>query len=460
MFRINLKHIKDKYDYNELIKIFLRPDEYVSCADGDDVPETADEAVIIDINESGSSDKNVIKREIFNKLSQITGKTPPWGILTGVRPVKLTGEIARLSGSEEETRRELLEAYLLSGEKAALLIDIYNYQQLKLAKAEAESVGVYIGIPFCPTRCLYCSFTSNQQGPEEIEKYLEALFKEIEYCGQAMRDSGMWAESVYIGGGTPTTLDAKQLDMLLTHVKKCFDLSKTLEFTVEAGRPDTITPEKLEVISKHGIERISINPQTMKQHTLELIGRSHTVDDIRDAFGIAKEVGDFLINADLIAGLPEETPSDFEKTLDEVISMNPANITVHTLAVKKASRLIEADEGYHYRQGEVVSAMLKTASEMLASAGYRPYYLYRQKHMAGALENIGYCKADTPCVYNIRIMDESQSILALGAGGISKKYYPCENRLERVPNVSNYRIYIERLDEMIERKKKNFFEEV
>ena len=275
-----------------------------------------------------------------------------------------------------------------------------------------------------------------------------------------MKNSGMWTESIYIGGGTPTTLTAQQLDLLIETVKEHFDLSKCIEFTVEAGRPDTITKAKLDVLAKHGIERISINPQTMKDETLRLIGRSHSVDDIRKAFEIAGEDNRFLINADLIAGLPEETPEDFQRTLEEVISLNPANITVHTLAVKRASRLIEADESYHYRQAKVVDEMLKISSQMLDSKDYRPYYLYRQKHMAGALENVGYCKDDTPCVYNIRIMDEHQSILALGAGGISKRYYPEENRLERVPNVSNYEIYIERLDEMIERKRINFFEEV
>ena len=263
-----------------------------------------------------------------------------------------------------------------------------------------------------------------------------------------------------IGRGTPTTLTAEQLDILISTVKKHFNLKRCKEFTVEAGRPDTITEAKLDVLAAHGIERISINPQTMKDETLTLIGRSHSVDDIRKAFQIAKEGNRFIINADIIAGLPEESPEDFKNTLEELISLEPANITVHTLAVKRASRLIEADEGYHYRQAKVVDEMLKISADLLAKAEYKPYYLYRQKHMAGALENIGYCKEDTPCIYNIRIMDEHQSILALGAGGISKRYYPAENRLERVPNVSNYEIYIERLEEMIERKRINFFEEV
>lgn len=461
MRNIVIRKISNKYDFIELIKIFFSPKEFsVFTEEEYGSVEIDEEDVLIEFNAEGFTEKNQIKREIYLGLSQLTGTRPPWGILTGVRPVKLTGELLKKYGSGEKVFKKLTEFYLLSYEKAKLLMDICQYQQEVTAKPPAESVGVYIGIPFCPTRCLYCSFTSNQKGQEEIERYLEALITEIKYAGEAMKRSGMYPESVYIGGGTPTTLTAGQLDRLITCVEENFDLSENAEFTVEAGRPDTITPDKLAVLSRHGVDRISINPQTMKDDTLSLIGRSHSVEDIRKAFKSAKDAGNFVINADLIAGLPEETPEDFEKTLRELIDISPANITVHTLAVKKASKLIEADEYYHYKQAETVEKMLDMSKEILEASGYRPYYLYRQKHMAGALENVGYCKKDTPCLYNIRIMEEKQSILALGAGGISKKYYPCKDRLERVPNVSNYEIYIDRLDEMIERKKNNFFEEV
>ena len=459
MYKIIINNVTDKYDYNELIKIFLKPEEYVLCQADEEV-EVSEDFVTLNVNEVANEDKNLIKRELYLKLSEVTNQKPAWGILTGVRPVKLTGELVEKHGSVESVRNLLKDFYLLNDEKANLLINTYNYQQEILGKAHENSIGVYIGIPFCPTRCLYCSFTSNQKGPEEVQKYLDSLLEEIEYAGNAMKETGMYAESIYIGGGTPTTLSAEQLDILIKKTKECFDLSKCIEFTVEAGRPDTITEEKLKVISNHEIGRISINPQTMKDETLKLIGRLHTVDDIREGFKIANRVGDFIVNADLIAGLPGETPEDFKNTLEEVISLGPSNITVHTLAVKRASKLIEADESYHYKQAKVVEDMLAIAKEMLDKEGYRPYYLYRQKHMAGAQENVGYCKGDTPCIYNIRIMEEKQSILALGAGGISKKFYPAENRLERVPNVSNYEIYIERLDEMIERKRNNFFEEV
>ena len=286
MLEIRLHNTEDKYDYNELIKVFMPPDNYRLTTDAERCEEEADlhdeideHTIFIDINEENSCDKNHIKRQIYEKMRDLTGKCPPWGILTGVLFKKLK--------SREKAREFLKTDYLLSEEKADVLMEIYQYQQQILKRAKDDSVGLYIGIPFCPTRCLYCSFTSNQKGPEEIEAYLTALFKEIEYCGQAMKDGNIFAESVYIGGGTPTTLTAEQLDLLLKKIEKCFDLSKTAEFTVEAGRPDTITKEKLDVLSAHKIQRISINPQTMKDETLKIIGRDHDSQQIRDAFKMA-----------------------------------------------------------------------------------------------------------------------------------------------------------------------------
>ena len=463
MYNFVIRNITNKYDFTELIKIFLSPDDFSAYTQEEfeniSQAEKASGQTVY-FNDILSEDKNLIKREIYSFLSSETGKTPPWGILTGVRPVKLTGEIFERTGIEKSVFHELLDTYLLSREKAELLINTYKYQQKVCGKAEPSSVGVYIGIPFCPTRCLYCSFTSNQVPDNEIARYLEALKKEIEYTGRRMRETGLWPESIYIGGGTPTTLTAGQLDRLLTAVEDNMDLSRTVEFTVEAGRPDTITLEKLKVIKKHGVQRISINPQSMKERTLELIGRSHSPDDIVKAFEKSASAGISAVNADVIAGLPEEEPEDFAETLKRILELDPENITVHTLAVKRASRLVEMDRDYHYRQSERVKKMLEISKEMLAGAGYMPYYLYRQKHMAGAFENVGYCKEGTPCIYTIRIMEERQTVLALGAGGISKMYYPDENRLERVPNVSNYEIYISRLDEMLDRKEKNIFMEV
>lgn len=456
MYQIKILNFEKTYLLNELIKIFLRPDQY-ELIEGESGREEGD---CILFNEASSSDINVIKREIFDKLSALTGQRPEWGILTGVRPVKLCGEIYERLGDADATVAYLMEHYYLCEEKARLIMDMYLHQQEFCGVIEDKSACVYVGIPFCPTRCVYCSFASNQVPDPEIARYLEALLEEVKHVGQRMKETGIVPETIYIGGGTPTTLNAEQLDLLIGIMKESFDMSKVKEFTIEAGRPDTITEEKLSVIARHGITRISINPQSMKARTLELIGRSHEPEDIEKAFVMAKEQGFDNINADIIAGLPEESVEDFVNTLTKVISMDPESITVHCLAVKRASRLIEQDPDFHYKQAALVADMLAESRRILAEAGYLPYYLYRQKHMAGAFENVGYCKKDKDCIYNVRIMDEHQINMALGAGGISKMYYPDENRLERVPNVTNYQEYINRIDEMLDRKENNIFREV
>lgn len=440
MYKIHLENVENPYEYNELIKIFLNPKDYDLTNENPD------------ISISGNS-KQDIKVKLYKELQKITSKSPEWGTLTGVRPVKLAGQIYEKYLDYDKTIEEFQNKYLLSDEKAHLIVDTYLRQQNVFGKPAYGSASMYIGIPFCPTRCSYCSFASNQVNEEEKGRYLDALLKEIDYVSSQKND----LESIYIGGGTPTSLSDEMLETLLKKVKDSFDISSLKEYTVEAGRPDTITKSKLEIIKGYGVDRISINPQTMKDSTLELIGRKHTSQAIRDAFKLAHEVGIKEINADIIAGLPEESPEDFANTLDEVIAFKPTNITVHTLAVKRASKLHEEDADYHYRQGEIVREMLKISREKLIQNGFKPYYLYRQKHMAGAFENIGYALDGSDCLYNVRIMEEKQSIIALGAGGISKIYFPKEDRHERVPNVTNYEIYIDRLDEMIDRKRQNFY---
>lgn len=446
MYNIYLEDNKAKYELTELVKMFLKPSDFQL------VEEEQKESALIRME--GFADKNEAKRALFDQLSRLTGQKPDWGTLTGVRPAKLTMEYFRKGNDPDQVKQILKENYYLSDEKIKLLIDLCLLQREILKDCDPRAVGIYAGIPFCPTRCVYCSFTSNQVKYEKIPPYLEALHKEIDFVGQHLKNIGRQAESIYIGGGTPTTLNADDLGRLIAKMKGAFDMSTVREFTVEAGRPDTITEEKLRVIKDSGVGRISINPQSMKQRTLELIGRSHTPGEIVEAFKKAKEVEIPIINADLITGLPEEQPEDFRETLERIIELDPENITVHTLAVKRASKLIEQDADYNYRQGEVVREMLAIANDKLKAAGYAPYYMYRQKHMSGNFENIGWSKPGTESIYNIRIMEEDQTIVAMGAGGISKMYYPEENRLERVPNVSNYEIYIERIDEMIERKRK------
>ena len=436
----------------ELIDQFIMPTQYKLFEDGLD-----NDKEIIDLKSAlmGES-KDAIKREIFHKLSASTGLRPEWGILTGIRPVKLCGELIDTHGINE-ARRILRNEYLIDDGKIDMITKMYDYQIASFGKAEENSVGMYIGIPFCPTRCLYCSFISSQAENEKLEAYVDALISEIKAIGTRLDDSEFHIESLYIGGGTPTTLNESQLDRLLDAINLHLDIANTKEYTIEAGRPDTINLEKLKIIKTHGCERISINPQSMKPETLVTIGRSHTPLEIEKAFELAHSLDFNSINADLIAGLPGEDLSDFDASLENIIGLGADNITVHSLAVKRASRLKDEDPAFHYKQSNITNSMTAKGFETLCNRGFEPYYLYRQKHMAGAGENIGYCKPGKAGLYNIRIMDEHQSILALGAGAISKRFYPEENRLERIPNVSNIGHYINRLDEMIERKDKMFF---
>ena len=452
MYRFYINNIDDDYHFMELARVFLPDDSFETIAYGGRPVAHLLGSDSYFVNEKGSNDREEIKREFYELLSGITGMRPPWGTLTGVRPLKPALEICRES-SVDEMERIIKDRYLMSAPKASLLADIADYQIRNVTGVPWEKVSMYIGIPFCPTRCAYCSFASNVAPAEEHEIYLKNLLKEISYAGRLTEEKRTELESIYIGGGTPTTLSSAQLERLIGSVSDAFSIDPAaLEFTVEAGRPDTITKEKLDTLKRLGISRISINPQSMKDRTLKLIGRDHSADDIREGFRIARETGFDVINADLIAGLPEENEDDFEASLREMIDLGAENITVHTLSVKRGSRLRENDPAYFRHNAETVSNMLDLSREMLSAAGYRPYYIYRQKHQIGALENVGWCLPGKHSIYNIRIMEDKQTIIGLGAGAVGKVYHPDEDRLERIANVSNYKIYSERFDEMISRK--------
>ena len=453
MYRFYINNIENDYHYAELARVFLADDEFEVI--GVSIPEngvtlTGNSYIV---NRSGSDDREEIKREFFRILSDLTGRDPGWGTLTGVRPLKLAYEMLHEAGSQDGMEKLLRERYLVSPAKISLLREIVEYQMKAVSGDPSSMAGLYIGIPFCPTRCEYCAFASNVASEQEIEKYFDDLLKEISYTGRLVREHGTCIESIYIGGGTPTTLNPDQLRRLISAVSEDFGTDPaSVEFTVEAGRPDTITADKLKVMRDLGVSRISINPQSMKDETLRLIGRDHTADDIRRGYALASEYDFDVINADLIAGLPGEDEEDFRNSLEEILSIGANNITVHTLSVKRGSRLREHDPDYYRRDTDKVSGMVDYARERLRSAGFVPYYIYRQKHQMGALENVGYCRPGQHSIYNIRIMEEKQTIIALGAGGIGKVYYPDEDRLERVANVSNYKIYSERFDEILERK--------
>lgn len=452
MYRFYLNNVEDEYHYMELARVFLPDDSFeIIPYSGKKVKHLLRESSRL-VNDAGSSDRDEIKREFYELLSDLTGMRPPWGTLTGVRPLKPALDLCReMSVSEMKTTIE--DKYLMSSKKSALIAEIAAYQLSCGLDEPWKKASLYAGIPFCPTRCAYCSFASNVAPAEEHAAYLENLLKETEYMGRLAREHGTELESIYIGGGTPTTLTADQLDRLISCIGASFGIDPSaVEFTVEAGRPDTITKEKLDTIKRLGISRISINPQSMKDKTLCLIGRDHSADDIREAFRTARETGFNVINADVIAGLPEEDEKDFEATLEEIIGLGAENITVHTLSVKKGSRLKENDPDYYRRNTETVSGMLDRSGAMLRSAGFKPYYIYRQKHQMGALENVGWCRPGLHSIYNIRIMEDRQTVIGLGAGAVGKVYYPDEDRLERIANVSNYRIYSERFDEMLARK--------
>lgn len=436
----------------ELARVFLPDDgfEVIAYSGKDLTGLLGDNSSFV--NASGSDDREQIKREFYGLLSEITGMTPPWGTLTGVRPLKPALAMLAESGISG-MEQQLKSRYLVSDKKISLLSDIADYQLSNVSGVPWEKASVYIGIPFCPTRCAYCSFASNVVPAEERAHYLDDLLKEISCIGRLAAENGTEIESIYIGGGTPTTLDAGQLRQLICRTSEAFGTDPaSVEFTVEAGRPDTITKEKLGTLRELGISRISINPQSMKDATLKLIGRDHTAGDIRDAFAMANETGFDVINADLIAGLPEEDESDFERSLSEMIGLGANNITVHTLSVKRGSRLRESDPAFYRKNALTVSNMLDISRDMLTSAGFRPYYIYRQKHQTGALENVGWCRPGKHSIYNIRIMEDKQTVIGLGAGAVGKVYYPDEDRLERIANVSNYKIYSERFDDILARK--------
>lgn len=443
MYKISIEGFEKKHDFEELIKIFLRPSEYRLVEDS-----YGDMCFF-------GKEKNAVKRQIFEELCKLKEERPLWGILTGIRPVKLFGEYQRRLGSGDSAQELFESKYLVSPKKVALVRRIFEYQTRYMGVVPENSIGIYIGIPFCPSRCYYCSFTSNQVHAKEWKRYMEALGSEISFVGKLMQNKGWFAESVYIGGGTPTTLTDDLLEDLLKKVNDSIISSKTEEITLEAGRPDTITAQKLDIARYGRVNRVSVNPQTMQDSTLKRIGRNHSGLDIVKAFELVKKSGIPVVNADLIAGLEKESVEDFKDTLRQLLELDPDNLTIHSLAVKRASRIGETDKDYHYRHGKKVAAMLGVADKVLGDEPYKPYYLYRQKQMSGSLENIGYCKDGTAGIYNARIMDEHQTIIALGAGGISKIYYPKDDRLERVHNVSNYEIYIQRIEEMIKRKEDN-----
>ena len=382
-------------------------------------------------------------------------EAPPWGALSGVRPTKLTTKHLLEGGTGYSAMKMMEQEYFVSPQRARLSVQCSVSSAKAYLQTEKTDVSLYVGIPFCPTRCAYCSFVSRTVGKrtELLDPYLEALYKEIELTGALLANSGRFIRSIYIGGGTPTTLSSRQMADLLDKIRDSFDLSRCLEFTVEGGRPDTLDAEKLRTIRAHGADRMSINPQTMESHVLKACGRPHSPEDVLRSYKEAVDAGFDAINMDLIAGLPADTYEGFCRSLDTVIGLAPANITVHTLALKKGADLFE--KKVPLPGVEEVTQMVAYANKALRAAGYTPYYLYRQKYMSGSFENIGWSRDQKDCLYNIYMMEELHTILSLGGGGMNKVNLP-DGTLQRFHNPKFPEQYIEQIDNVLTQKKALF----
>ena len=390
---------------------------------------------------------------LYTLLCDFTGLTQPWGILTGVRPVKLLRRLAEES-SEEQAVKKFEKDFFVSNEKIALSRETEHNERKILELSKPESFSLYVGIPFCPSRCSYCSFVmaSIERAEKLIEPYTKLLCEEIKRTAEIANKLGLRLETVYFGGGTPTTLSAEQLDTVLRTVNKSFDMSTCREFTVEAGRPDTIDIAKLFALKENKVDRISINPQTVNDEVLKTIGRKHTAQQFFDAFELARKCGFDNINTDLIAGLPTDTPESFKNSLDSIVRLNAECITVHTLCMKRASRLTTEGVTLDLQQARDAREMLAYTQNILGQNEYIPYYMYRQSRMVGNLENVGWSKKGFESLYNVYVMDETHTILACGSGGVTKLKRNNPDYLERIFNFKYPYEYIYRFDELIQRK--------
>ena len=397
--------------------------------------------------------QHAIKMAFYAAGKELLGVHPPWGALTGVRPVKLPTRAMKRGDTPEQARAELMRDYDVTPVRADLALDCAKASLAVDNSLKPNEVSVYVGVPFCPTRCAYCSFVSSDvhKSLKLLPGYVDAMLEEIDATAAALKEAGLTVRSFYMGGGTPTTLSAEQMDAVLTRCESVLPLSGCTEYTVEAGRPDTITREKLALLKGHNIGRISINPQTLSDNVLRTIGRCHTSGDIRAAYELAREVGFDCINMDLIAGLPNDDYAGFCRSLEGVLEMAPENITVHTLALKKGSALME--KGAEIPSGGEVARMLDFSLNTLRNHNFLPYYLYRQKYMSGSLENVGWCKPGTESLYNIVMMEELHTVVSIGGGGVTKLVDAPKGKIIRLPNPKYPHDYLAMQEKVLEQKK-------
>lgn len=405
-------------------------------------------------NSAGDSEEYSITLLMFKVFCEFTDYYPEWGMLTGIHPVKLYSSYAEASG-KEEADRVFRQRFFVSEAKLSMLQRIFSEQSEAINALKPDDFSLYISIPFCPTRCAYCSFVSQSVEKQKklIPPYVDKLLEEIEETAKITKETGLRLVSVYMGGGTPTTLGPEQLKAVLDKVRESFDMSSCTELTVEAGRPDTIDEDKIRTLLECGVSRISINPQSLNDKVLENIGRKHSAQDVLDKFAMVRAMGSVEINMDLIAGLEGDSLESFKSTLDKVIELDPENVTVHSLALKRSAKLFREAETKDFHSDKKLAAdMIDYSIRTLTSAGYEPYYLYRQSRMAGNLENTGWAKKTKACRYNIYTMDETHTVVACGAGGVSKIKDPYSERLERIFNFKYSYEYLSRFNELITRK--------
>ena len=399
--------------------------------------------------------RRILQQSYYLAAIQLLDRKPAWGALAGVRPTKITTKHLLEGGTPASADRLMRDVYYVTPERRQLAVDCSESTVKAVSLMEPDDLSVYVGIPFCPTRCSYCSFVSRTVGKKTdlLDKYLAALEREIQVTARLMKESGKHLLTLYIGGGTPSILSTPQMIHLLDTLRESFDFSRCIEFTVEGGRPDTLDLEKLRAIREHGADRMSINPQTMEDSVLRACGRPHTGADVIRAYRQAEEAGFSAINMDLIAGLPTDNFDGFRRSLDAVASLNPANITVHTLALKKGADLFEKREGLS--TAEEVSRMVDYSNAALRNLSYKPYYLYRQKYMSGSFENVGWSREGLDCLYNIYMMEELHTIVSLGGGGMNKVNLP-DGTLQRFHNPKFPEQYIEMIDSVCRQKEELF----
>ena len=463
--KIKLNDMKYRYDVYQMFNIYFPLDEIKFLDDGDYIVNILDNKVEF-INsdyyketEISENIKEDIKRLVFSSLKDITKEEYPWGILVGIRPSKIALKYLEEGKTEEEIIEIFKKKHLASEEKAKLCIEIAK-TEVSFVNNDSKNIAIYIGMAFCPTRCFYCSFAANpiMGNKKLVNPYLEALIYEIREMKKYIDERGLNIETVYFGGGTPTAVNNEEFELIMQEAYDAFVKGKGLkEFTVECGRPDSITKEKLATMKKFNVTRISINPQTMNDETLKMIGRGHNSNDVIEKFNLARSMGFNDINMDMIIGLPEEGIKEVLHTKEEILKLHPDSLTVHGLSLKRASILYEnfvLKKGIQVKKQKELAQMYDESRILSRELGLKPYYMYRQKNMVGNMENLGYSRKGAECIYNIQMIEDKQTIIALGADAVSKVVFLDEGRIERFANIKDVREYVNRIEEMVEGKKR------